>query len=52
MAALPLQIYKYATSPFPEWHRQAWAASLVLLGLVLLVSLTARFVIRSPYQSS
>ncbi|CAN5239284.1 phosphate ABC transporter permease PstA [soil metagenome] len=52
MAALPLQIYKYATSPFPEWHRQAWAASLVLLGLVLLVSLTARFVIRSPYHQS
>ncbi|MBA2245134.1 MAG: phosphate ABC transporter permease PstA [Gemmatimonadetes bacterium] len=49
MAALPLQIFKYAISPYDDWHRQAWAASLVLIGLVLLVSLTARFLIRNPY---
>jgi phosphate transport system permease protein len=48
IAALPVQIFQYATSPFEEWHRLAWAAALVLIGLVLAVSLTARFLIRSP----
>ena len=50
IAALPVQIFQYATSPFEEWHRLAWAAALVLIGLVLAVSLTARFLIRSPYK--
>lgn len=50
VAALPLQIFQYAISPYEEWHRQAWAASLVLIGLVLVVSLSARFLIRSPYK--
>lgn len=50
VAALPLQIFQYAISPYEEWHRQAWAASLVLLTLVLVVSLASRFVIRSPYR--
>lgn len=47
MAALPLQIYAYATSPFEEWHRLAWAGALVLLVLVLVISLVARFATRS-----
>jgi phosphate transport system permease protein len=42
IAALPLQIYAYAISPFDDWHRQAWAGALVLIGLVLLISLAAR----------
>lgn len=50
MAALPLQIFQYAISPYDEWHRQAWAGSLILIGLVLLVSLGARFLFRSPYR--
>lgn len=50
IAALPVQIFLYATSPFEEWNQQAWAAALVLLGLVLAVSITARFLIRSPYK--
>jgi phosphate transport system permease protein len=50
IAALPLQIFQYAISPFEEWHRQAWAGSLVLIGLVLFVSLSARFLIRSPHR--
>ena len=50
IAALPVQIFQYATSPFEEWHRLAWAAALVLIGLVLAVSLAARFLIRSPYK--
>lgn len=51
IAALPLQIFQYAISPFEEWHRQAWAGSLVLILLVLAVNLSARFLIRSPYRS-
>lgn len=51
IAALPLQIFQYAISPYDSWHRQAWAASLVLIGLVLATSLLARFLIRSPYRS-
>jgi phosphate transport system permease protein len=35
MAALPLQIYVYAISPFDEWHRQAWAGALVLVALIV-----------------
>jgi len=51
IAALPVQIFQYAISPYEEQHRQAWAASLLLIALVLAVSLTARFLIRSPYRS-
>jgi len=50
VSALPLQIFVYATGPYEEWHRQAWAGSLVLIALVLVVSLGARFLIRSPYR--
>jgi phosphate transport system permease protein len=52
VSALPLLIYQYAISPYDDWHRQAWAASLVLIGLVLAVSLAARFVIKNPYRES
>ena len=51
IAALPVQIFQYAISPYEEQHRQAWAASLLLIALVLGVSLAARFLIRSPYRS-
>jgi phosphate transport system permease protein len=46
MAALPLQIYAYAISPYDDWHRQAWAGALVLITLVLITSLGARLAIR------
>lgn len=49
IAALPLQIYEYAKSPYDDWHRLAWAAALVLIGLVLVISLLARFVTRSRH---
>jgi phosphate transport system permease protein len=35
-AALPLQIFTYAISPFDEWHRQAWAGALILIVLIVL----------------
>jgi phosphate transport system permease protein len=49
IAALPLQIYTYAISPYDDWHSQAWAGALVLLGLVLIISLAARFATRSRF---
>jgi phosphate transport system permease protein len=51
MDALPLRIFVYAISPYPEWHRLAWAASLLLIAMVLATNLAARFLIRSPYRS-
>jgi len=42
IAALPLQIFSYAISPFDDWHRQAWAGALVLVTIVLLVNIAAR----------
>lgn len=44
--ALPLVIYNYATSPYPEWQAIAWGASCVLVGLVLALNLTARIIAR------
>jgi phosphate transport system permease protein len=49
MQTLSLQIYVYATGPFEEWHRLAWASALVLMGLVLVISLAARWVIRQRH---
>jgi len=51
MQTLSLQIYVYATGPFDEWHRLAWASALVLMGLVLTISLGARWVTRQRYGS-
>jgi len=44
-AALPLVIYNYALSPYEDWHRQAWDAGLVLLGLILTVNIVARVIL-------
>jgi phosphate transport system permease protein len=42
---LPVMIYTYALGPYDDWHRQAWAAGLVLLGFVLIANIGARFVV-------
>ena len=44
-ASLPVMIYTYAIAPYEDWHRQAWAAGLVLLGLVLATNVFARTVL-------
>jgi phosphate transport system permease protein len=44
IGALPLQIYKYALSPYPDWQQQAWAAALLLMVLVLGISVLVRWV--------
>jgi phosphate transport system permease protein len=49
IAALPLQIFAYAISPFDDWHRQAWAGALVLIVMVFLMSLISRIVISWRY---
>jgi phosphate transport system permease protein len=49
IAALPLQIFVYANSPYDEWRAQAWAGSLVLVSLVLVISVIARYVTRARY---
>jgi phosphate transport system permease protein len=43
ISTLTVQVYTYATGPYRDWHRQAWAGALVLVALVLLCSLAARF---------
>lgn len=43
---LPLMIFNYATSPYPEWHRLAWGASLVLIVFVLGMNLFTKLVTR------
>ena len=44
-AALPEMIYRYAISPYDDWNRQAWAAGLVLLGLILIINIVARAIL-------
>lgn len=46
IAALPLQIFTFAISPYDDWHRQAWAGALVLVCFVFLVNITVRFLTR------
>jgi phosphate transport system permease protein len=49
IAALPLQIFNYAISAYDEWHAQAWAGALVLVGIVFVISLAARIATRRRY---
>jgi phosphate transport system permease protein len=50
MAALPLTVFTYATGPFEEWHRYAWAAALVLILVVFVLSIGARLAIRRRFS--
>jgi phosphate transport system permease protein len=52
IAALPLQIFTYAISPYDDWHAQAWAGALVLIAIVLVISLIARFATRSRFGAA
>lgn len=52
IAALPLQIFSYAISPYDEWHAQAWAGALVLIVIVLIISLAARHATRARFGSA
>lgn len=48
IGSLPVQIFTYAVSPYEEWHRQAWAAALALVLLVLILNILARAMTRQP----
>ena len=49
IASLTVQIYNYAISPYDEWHAQAWAATLVLMTLVLGINIVVRFITRKRF---
>lgn len=49
IAALPLQIFSYALSPYEDWHRQAWAGALVLLLFVAIVNVGVRILTRDRF---
>jgi phosphate transport system permease protein len=44
IGALPLQIYHYALSPYPDWKQQAWAGAFLLIILILIISVVVRWV--------
>ncbi len=46
IAALPLQVFTYALSPYDDWRAQAWAGALVLVAMVLVINVVARFFAR------
>jgi len=46
IAAIPLQVFSYAISPYDDWHDKAWAGAVVLIGMVLLISAGARYLTR------
>lgn len=50
IAAMPLQIFNYAISPYDDWHRQAWAGALVLLLLVTAINVTVRVLTRDRFS--
>ena len=43
VAALPLQIFAYAISPYDDWHRQAWAGALVLIAIIFVINIFANY---------
>jgi phosphate transport system permease protein len=49
IASLTVQIYNYAISPYDEWHAQAWAATLVLMALILSINIIVRFLTRKRF---
>jgi phosphate transport system permease protein len=50
MAALPLLVYNYATGPYEDWHRLAWATALVLIVVVFVLSVAARLATRQRFD--
>ena len=49
IAALPLQIFTYAISPYDDWHRQAWAGALVLIVIIFGINVGVRAVMRGRF---
>jgi phosphate transport system permease protein len=51
IASLPVMIFTYAVAPYEDWHRQAWAAALVLLMIVLATNVGARLLMRRQVRT-
>ena len=49
MASLTVQIFNYAVSPYDEWHAQAWAATLVLMTIILVINVSVRLLTRKKF---
>ena len=52
IAAIPLRIFSYSLSAYEEWHRLAWAGALVLITMVLIIGIAARFATRSRFGAA
>jgi phosphate transport system permease protein len=50
IASLTYQIYYYAGSPYEQWHAMAWAATLVLVSMILVINIGVKFLARSRFQ--
>jgi phosphate transport system permease protein len=50
IAALPLQIFTYAISPYDDWHRQAWAGALVLISIIFVINIGVRALMRGRFS--
>jgi len=51
MASLTVTIFQYAMGPFDDWHRQAWAAALVITAVILMITIIGRLLIKWRYRS-
>jgi len=51
IASLPVQIFTYAIAPYDDWHAQAWAGALVLVAMVMVFSLAARWATRGRFRA-
>ena len=52
IAALPLQIFTYAISPYDDWHRQAWAGALVLILIIFVINVGVRALTRERFSGA
>jgi phosphate transport system permease protein len=50
IASLTYQIYYYAGAPYEQWHSMAWAATLVLVGMILVINVVVRLVVRGHHH--
>lgn len=45
MSAMPLQIFNFAMSPYPSWHKLAWAASIILVTIVIILNIISKYIV-------
>jgi phosphate transport system permease protein len=51
MAALPVEIYNYAISPYQDWHELAWTGSLVLIFLVFVLNISSKIIVHGNLKN-